>query len=44
LNEVPRRVLEDFTRRRPAPKLARLRREGKLFETVAEDKGVDAMQ
>jgi hypothetical protein len=40
LNEVPRRVLEDFVQRRPATTLARLLREGQFFETVAEDQGV----
>src|SRR5438445_13132572 len=40
LNEVPRRVLEDFVSQQPGSALARLVREGVLFETVAEDKGV----
>jgi len=40
LNEVPRRVLEDFTRRNPGSTLARLLGQGAFFETVAEDQGV----
>lgn len=40
LNEVPRRVLEDFAGLDPGSTFARLLREGAFFETVTEDKGV----
>lgn len=40
LNEVPRRVLEDFTRLNPGSTLARLLKQGSFYETVAEDQGV----
>ncbi len=40
LNEVPRRVLEDFTRGNPHSTLARLLGQGAFFETVAQDQGV----
>jgi hypothetical protein len=40
LNEVPRRVIEDFARRNPNSTFARLLGQGIFFETVTEDQGV----
>jgi hypothetical protein len=40
LNEVPRRVLEEFASRNPRSTFARLLKQGAFFETVTEDKGV----
>ena len=40
LNEVPRRVLDDFVFSHPRSALARVVGEGSLYQTVAEDQGV----
>jgi hypothetical protein len=40
LNEVPRRVLQDFVVRNPRSALARVMNRSRLFSTMAEDTGV----
>jgi hypothetical protein len=40
MNEVPRRVLEDFTGLNPNSTLARLLKQGVYYETIAEDRGI----
>jgi hypothetical protein len=40
LNEVPRRVLDDYALSHPRSSLARMLREGFLYQTVTEDQGI----
>jgi hypothetical protein len=40
LNEVPRRVLDDFAQNHPRSSLARILRNGSLYQTATEDQGI----